>query len=216
MLQKPRSPHEYRAGLLDLLGDVDRLEELLNRMLRLARAEQQAADGGPPALELADLASTCEMAVARIRNLATARGVEVQLAGEAGGDVQADPEDLELVWVNLLENAIQHSPPGSAVRLQLERTADHVSVSVQDTGAGIAPEDLPYIFQRFRRGDRSRSRETGGFGLGLAIAKAIVEAYGGTIHAASTVHEGTHVWARLPLAHQTRPNSSTIASPKVF
>lgn len=211
LLQKPRSPHEYRAGLLDLLGDVDRLEELLNRMLRLARAEQQAADGGQPSLETADLASTCEMAVARIKNLAVARGVEVQLAGEGGGEVHADPDDLELVWVNLLENAIQHSPPGSLVRLQLERTADNVSVSVHDTGAGIAPEDLPYIFERFRRGDRSRSRETGGFGLGLAIAKAIVEAYGGTIHAASTLHEGTHVWVRLPLAHQ-----STLASSKVF
>src|SRR6185437_3007319 len=109
LLQKPRSPHEYRAGLLDLLGDVDRLEELLNRMLRLARAEQQAADGGPRTLEVADLASTCEMAVARIKSLAAARGVEVQLASNGSAEVNADAEDLELVWVNLLENAIQHS-----------------------------------------------------------------------------------------------------------
>jgi signal transduction histidine kinase len=216
LLQKPRSPHEYRAGLLDLLSDVDRLEELLNRMLRLARAEQRAADGGPPALEPADLASTCEMAVARIKNLATARGVEVQLASDGRGEVHADAADLELVWVNLLENAIQHSPPGSVVGLQLERMAGHVSVSVQDRGEGIAPEDLPYIFERFRRGDRSRSRQTGGFGLGLAIAKAIVEAYGGTIQAASMLHQGTRVWVRLPLADQTRHNSSTIPSPKVF
>ncbi len=215
LLQKPRSPHEYRAGLLDLLGDVDRLEELLNRMLRLARAEQQAADGGPPTLEVADLASTCEMAVARIRNLAAARGVEVQLASEVSAEVRADAEDLELVWVNLLENAIQHSPPGSVVRLQLERMANNISVSVQDWGTGIAPDDLPYIFERFRRGDRSRSRETGGFGLGLAIAKAIVEAYGGTIQATSTLHQGTRVWVRLPLLEHVEPKSSTIATPEI-
>ncbi len=215
LLQRPRSPHEYRAGLLDLLGDVDRLEELLNRMLRLARAEQQAADGGQLTTEVADLASTCEMAVARIKNLAAARGVEVQLAGAGSTEVHADAEDLELVWVNLLENAIQHSPPGSVVRLQLERMADHISVNVQDRGTGIAPEDLPYIFERFRRGDRSRSRETGGFGLGLAIAKAIVEAYGGTIQATSTLHEGTRVWVRLPLIEHVEPKSSTIASPEI-
>lgn len=214
LLQKPRSPHEYRAGLLDLLGDVDRLEELLNRMLRLARAEQHAADGEPRTQEVAELASTCEMAVARIKNLAASRGVEVQLTGDGGGEVRADPEDLELVWVNLLENAIQHSPPSSTVRLRLERNPEGACISVQDWGTGIAPEDLPYIFERFRRGDRSRSRTTGGFGLGLAIAKAIVEAYGGVIEAESTLHEGTCIWVRLPLSKQTDLDSSAVTSPE--
>ena len=214
LLQKPRSPHEYRAGLLDLLGDVDRLEELLNRMLRLARAEQQAADGVQPTLEVADLASTCEMAVARIKALASARGVEVRLASTGGGEVYADPEDLELVWVNLLENAIQHSPPGSPVNMQLSREENCFLISVKDWGTGIAPEDLPYIFERFRRGDRSRSRETGGFGLGLAIAKAIVEAYRGTIWAESTLHEGTCAWVRLPLSRQAESESSAVTSPE--
>src|SRR6185437_15941291 len=214
LLQKPRSPHEYRAGLLDLLGDVDRLEELLNRMLRLARAEQQAADGGQQTLEVADLASTCEMAVARIKALAMARGVEVQLSSEGGGEVNADADDLELVWVNLLENAIQHSPPASVVRLQFQREGDSACVNVRDWGTGIAPEDLPYIFERFRRGDRSRSRETGGFGLGLAIAKAIVEAYGGSIRAESKLHEGTCVWVQLPLTKVAEARTSAVTSPE--
>jgi len=69
---------------------------------------------------------------------------------------------------------------------------------------------LPYIFERFRRGDRSRSRETGGFGLGLAIAKAIVEAYGGTIQAESKLLEGTCVWVRLPLSKAAEPKSSPV------
>jgi signal transduction histidine kinase len=181
-------------------------------MLRLARAEQQAADGGPRTLERADLASTCEMAVARIKSLAAARAVAVQLDVQDSGEVQADAEDLELVWVNLLENAIQHSPPGSAVRLRLERVDDTACVIVQDWGTGIAAEDLPYIFERFRRGDRSRSRETGGFGLGLAIAKAIVEAYGGTIQAESTLQEGTRVWVRLPISQQSESQSAAVES----
>lgn len=216
LLQKPRSPHEYRAGLLDLLGDVDRLEQLLNRMLRLARAEQHAHDGNQPTFEAADLASTCEMAVARIRNLAATRGVEVEFLSAGAAQVHADPEDLELVWVNLLENAIQHSAPGSPVRLEVQQQEDGILVLVQDWGSGIAPEDLPHIFERFRRGDRSRSRATGGFGLGLAIAKAIVEAYGGTIQAASTPREGTRVWVRLPLSSRRSARQSTVSSPSAL
>ena len=216
LLQKPRSPHEYRAGLLDLLGDVDRLEQLLNRMLRLARAEQHAHDGNPLAFEPADLASTCEMAVARMRNLAAARGVDVQWLSAGAVEVHADPEDLELVWVNLLENAIQHSPPGSSVRLELQHQGDRAIVTVQDWGSGIAAEDLPHIFERFRRGDRSRSRATGGFGLGLAIAKAIVEAYGGAIGATSTPREGTRVSVRLPLHSPRTLSRSSVPSPSAL
>ena len=85
---------------------------------------------------------------------------------------------------------------------------DRVRVSVEDQGSGISAEDLPYIFERFRRGDASRSRETGGFGLGLAIARAIVEAYGGTIQASSTVGHGTCVSVRLPVSISTRPSAT--------
>jgi two-component system sensor histidine kinase BaeS len=96
----------------------------------------------------------------------------------------------------------------------LERTADSACISVQDWGTGIAPQDLPYIFERFRRGDPSRSRETGGFGLGLAIAKAIVEAYGGNIQAKSTQQEGTCIWVSLPFSKQAEPDSSAVPSPE--
>src|SRR5207302_940797 len=96
----------------------------------------------------------------------------------------ADSADLELIWINLLENAVQHSPPESVVHIHLCEEGDSASVCVRDSGLGIGEADLPHIFERFRRGDPSRSRATGGFGLGLAIAKSIVEAYGGTIVAA--------------------------------
>jgi len=93
-----------------------------------------------------------------------------------------------LVWVNLLQNAIQHSPTGSTVT-----GPDTVSIAIEDSGTGIPTEHLPYVFERFRRGDPSRSRTTGGFGLGLSICKAIVEAYDGHIDIESADGAGTRV-----------------------
>ena len=115
--------------------------------------------------------------------------------------LHADPEDLELIWVNLLENAVQYSPAGSKVTVRIDRDASAgVRISVEDSGPGIPPEELPYIFERFRRGDPSRARATGGFGLGLAICKALVTALGGRIEAANRPGTGTRVCVQLPAA----------------
>ncbi len=208
LLQSPRSPQEYREGLQQLLEDVERLEDLLNRMLRLARAEQWAAEGLQGQFDNTDITSTCEMAIARIKSLAASRDVKVELMANGTAELPADPADLELVWVNLLENAIQHSPAGSAVRMRLEVETVSACVSVEDSGSGIAPDQLPYIFERFRRGDPSRARATGGFGLGLAIAKAIVDAYRGNITASSVLGQGTRISVQLPLVRDAKPNAN--------
>jgi signal transduction histidine kinase len=114
--------------------------------------------------------------------------------------LQADPEDLELIWVNLLENAVQYSPVGSKVAIHVDRNGGSTAcVSVQDSGPGIPEEQLPHVFQRFYRGDPSRSRATGGFGLGLAICKAIVTAYGGQIQATNRIDNGTDIKVELPI-----------------
>ena len=113
--------------------------------------------------------------------------------------MHADPEDLQLVWINLLENAVRYSPEGGSVEVAVERSGDGAAQIVfQDHGVGIAPADLPHVFERFYRGDPSRNRTTGGFGLGLAIAKALVEAYGGTITAESAPGQGTRMMVNLP------------------
>ena len=199
LLTKPRTAAEYRAGLARMSEDGDRLEELLDRMLRLARVEQWAADGGQPAWERVELASTCEMAVARITRLAATRHVELHFAASDSAFVKADPADLELVWSNLLENAVHASSAGSSVRITLQNEGDHACVTVSDSGCGIAEDELPHIFERFRRGDPSRSRATGGFGLGLAIVHSIVQAYKGSITVKSELGEGTHMIVCLPL-----------------
>ncbi len=201
LMQRPRSSEEYRVGLEESLEDLERLERLLQWMLRLARAEQWAHGALRRDLELVDVAGTCEEAIERLRGLALARHATIHLASEGPAMLRADPEDLQLVWVNLLENAVRYSPEGAAVEVSVSRNnGGPARVVFEDHGAGIPPEDLPHIFDRFYRGDPSRTRSTGGFGLGLAIAKALVEAYGGTISAASTPGQGTRMTVELPVS----------------
>ncbi len=103
--------------------------------------------------------------------------------------------------MNLLENAVQNSPPGSAVTMRLQQGPGATAqVSVRDSGPGIAPADLPHIFERFRRGQSDPARSTCGFGLGLAICKAVVGAYGGTIEAANLPDRGAEFRVNLPVS----------------
>lgn len=200
LLQKPRSSTEYEAGLTQSLEDVERLENLLQGMLRLARAEQWAYGTLKRNLESVDVASTCEDAIEGLRGLAHAHHADIKLNAEDGIVCRADAEDLQLVWINLLENAVRYSPQGTTVNVKVARSNHKARVVVEDQGPGIPAEELPLIFERFHRGDASRNRKSGGFGLGLAIAKALVEAYGGTITPESAVGRGTRMVVDLPLS----------------
>jgi signal transduction histidine kinase len=199
LLQRPRSPEEYRARIEESLDDVERLEKLLQSMLRLARAEQWAAGGLHRDLDSVDIATTCATAIDRLRGLIHERPTQMQLQTNGPVCVRADAEDLELIWVNLLENAIRYSPEGSTVRISAVASDGNAVVRIEDQGVGISAEELAHVFERFHRGDASRARETGGFGLGLAISKALTEAYGGTISAQSRVGQGTCITVQLPL-----------------
>lgn len=197
LLQRPRDPAEYRAAAEATLQDTERLEHLLQRMLRLARldADVDSRPSGPA--PLSEAGATLAAALERTRPLAAARQVELHAPGGTGsGLVPLEADDLEQVWVNLLENAIQHSPPGSGVAVGCDRDASGLRISVRDHGSGIPSDDLPHIFDRFRRGP-----ESPGFGLGLAIARAIVESGGGRISAQSSP-AGTIMIVHLPV--QTR------------
>ena len=202
LLQRPRSSEEYRAGVQASLQDLDRLEQLLQWMLRLARAEQWAQDAQRRELEVIDINSTCEEAVERIRSLAQSRNTTIHLATNGPVPFRADPEDLHLVWTNLLENAVRYSPEGSSVEVAVASVEHKARITFQDHGAGISAGDLPRIFERFYRGDPSRTRATGGFGLGLAIVKALVEAYGGSIAAESSPGGGTRMTVELPVSQR--------------
>jgi signal transduction histidine kinase len=203
LLHRPRTESEYLGGLEHLLEDCARLEDLLERMLRLARIEQwaehRAEHASPDSTGITELSSTCETAMARMKALADAREITLELVGQSAVHLRADPEDLELIWTNLLENAIQYSPPASKVVMRVQGNGSgFTQVSIEDSGPGIPPTELPHIFERFHRGDPSRARSTGGFGLGLAISKTLVEAYGGRIEARNRHERGAEVCVELP------------------
>jgi two-component system OmpR family sensor kinase len=199
LLQRPRAAEEYRAGLEQALDDMARLEQLMHSMLRLARAEQWAAGSSRRDLEAVEVAATCESALERLAPVARERGVTIQFTSNGPMPMRADADDLELVWSNLLENAIRFSPAGGEVQLRARSDGRRGYVAVEDQGPGIPPSELAHLFERFHRGDSSRARDTGGYGLGLAISKALIEAYGGTITPESGAERGTRMVVEVPL-----------------
>ncbi len=118
-----------------------------------------------------------------------------------GDDSHATPDPVRLRQLagNLVSNAVRHTAPGGSVTLTSRLHAGTLTIDVTDTGIGIAPEDLPQIFDRFWRADKARSRNTGGSGLGLAIARDLVQAHGGDLTVASTVGVGSTFTVRLPV-----------------
>ena len=199
LLQRPRTSDQYRAGLGEALDDMARLEKLLHSMLRLARAEQWESGNLRRDLAPVDVGVTCQVAIDHLQAVAEQRGVKIDFTANGPMRMPADADDLELVWSNLLENAIRFSPAGETVRISVHSNGGRGYVEVADQGPGIPPSEIPHIFERFHRGDASRARDTGGYGLGLAISKALIEAYGGTIEPRSRPGEGTRMIVSLPV-----------------
>jgi heavy metal sensor kinase len=197
-LQRPRTADEYQHELRRALEDVARLENLTHSMLRLARAEQLQS-GQRTDLQTVDLAASCESCAERWRPIANAKSVIIEVQSDGEPQVKGDPDDLDIIWNNLLDNAIRYSPTGGKVRMSIARKNGSAHIEVEDQGPGIREQDLQRIFDRFHRSDASRSRETGGYGLGLAISKAMVEAYGGHIDAKSRSGSGTTFYVELPV-----------------
>lgn len=195
---RPRTPAEYQVGLERCLADTGRLEELVAKMLTLARVESAVAASTPPASS--DAVKCVEETMREMETVAALRQIRVDKTAPDHASVPLTAEDCQLVVSNLLLNALQHSPPGSQVQLNLSVMNDAVEMRVADHGEGIDPAVQPHVFDRFFRGDPSRSRTTGGAGLGLAICKAVVEKAGGSITLASTPGQGTIVTVRLPHA----------------
>jgi signal transduction histidine kinase len=205
---KRRSAQEYQAGLERCLADSLRLESLVADMLALARAESATPEGAPQ--PRVDLAACVRHVVAQLETVAALRQVRVDPPGIAAAgavetvNVSVPPEDCGLLVSNLLLNALQHSPAGAVVEVQLTAEDGLARLVISDQGDGIPAEALPHVFDRFYRGDPSRTRNTGGTGLGLAIARAIVNKAGGTISIASPAASnlpgrGTTVTVTLPV-----------------
>lgn len=185
----------YLEGMLD--GVVEPSVEVLGRMQREVRRLQRLVEdlqevsrveAGQVTLHLrpTPLAEVLEAVLARLRPQFDDKGVELSVELPGGlPAVMADPDRVAQVLTNLLGNALQHTPAGGRVTVRACRMDGEVSLSVTDTGIGIPPEHVPHVFERFYRVDRSRSRRGGGAGIGLTIAKGLVELHGGRIWAES-------------------------------
>jgi PAS domain S-box-containing protein len=140
-------------------------------------------------------------AIATVQPAADAKGVRLQTIVDFGvGPISGDPDRLQQVLWNLLTNAVKFSGRGGRVQVRLERVNSHVEVSVSDTGVGIPPDFLPFVFERFRQADAGTTRKAGGLGLGLAIVRHLVEMHGGTVDATSAgENAGATFRVRLPL-----------------
>jgi CheY-like chemotaxis protein len=142
-------------------------------------------------------------AVDAVAPAADAKGVRIETAlDQTASPVSGDPERLQQVLWNLLSNAVKFTNRGGRIRVTLQRANAHVEVAIADTGIGIAPEFLPHVFERFRQADAATTRERGGLGLGLSIARQLSEMHGGTLNAASEgLGRGSTFRLTLPLMH---------------
>lgn len=191
-LRHDRSPGEYRVALTEIAAETDRLSRLADGLLLLARADADAVVLTPRSVHVPELAAWLRD---RFMQPARDRGLVLRVES-AETMVWGDPDRLRQLITNLVNNALAHTPPGGSVEIRWRPAGPGTELEVTDTGCGIAAEDLPHVFDRFYRG--ANHDRTQGAGLGLAIAKWIVQAHQGTIGIASEQGHGTTVSVWLP------------------
>jgi heavy metal sensor kinase len=205
-LQDQRSPAEYRDVIGSMLEEVDRLTRLSESLLVLSRG-----DAGHVSLHKEDISlfQIAKGAVASVEVLAEEKHQKIDIQGDENLFVSADRLILRQAIINLLDNAIKYSPPESRILVRVEGPAKGgVFLEVVDQGPGIPVEHQPYVFDRFYRVDKARTREWGGAGLGLSIGRWAVEAHGGEISLKSEEGRGSTFRISLP-AVQHSPTSSS-------
>ena len=195
-LQDQKSPAEYRDVIGSMLEEVDRLTRLVESLLVLSRA-----DAGHAQLQRTEvsLLALAQEAGALVEVLAEEKEQRIEIGGDATTVVSVDRLILRQAIVNLIDNAIKYSPAKSRILVRVPNSdASHAMLEVVDQGPGIPPEHTTHIFDRFYRMDAARSREWGGAGLGLSIARWAVEAHAGEIGGRSCEAQGSVFWIRLP------------------
>jgi two-component system OmpR family sensor kinase/two-component system sensor histidine kinase BaeS len=185
------------SHLQPILEQTELLTYLVEDLRTLAQAEAGQLDLDRQAVDVGEL---LQEAVLAFENQSAERRIRLSLEVPDGlPRVSADGRRLAQVLGNLLTNALRHTPEGGQVTISAAAARGAVRLAVTDTGTGIPADELPHVFDRFWRGDKSRSRAGGGVGLGLAIARQFIELHGGTIGAESTPGQGASFWFTLPV-----------------
>ena len=194
-LSQVRSPEEYQETIEVSLKAAERMTNLVNGLLALARLDSSNADFHLKQINLSDLASESVSLLAAI-----ALEKQISLVSDLHSvQIFGNPESLSRMIDNLITNAILYNKPGGKVFITLKSHDDKAVLEIKDTGVGISEEHLPFIFERFYRVDKARSRLSGGSGLGLAICKGVIEKHNGTITVQSVLGEGTTFQIKLPI-----------------
>ena len=194
-LSNDRSAAEYKQALALILDESRRLSRLVDDLLNLARADAGRVKLQVQEFYLNDLLAECCRSV---QTLAGARHISLECLCRDDVAFRGDEELIRRMVMNLIDNAIRYTPEGGRVTAAIETTSAGVALRISDTGAGIAPEAAPHVFERFYRGDKARSRQDGGFGLGLAIVKWIAESHHGSVELASAPGAGSTFTVTLP------------------
>jgi signal transduction histidine kinase len=194
-LRGPGDVERYREALADCIEESDRVLVMLNTLMDISEAESGAM---PLVRETLSLGEVVERSIELYRDVAEAKGITLNVAGDPEAIVSGDRVRLEQVAANLIDNAVKYTLAGGRVTASVRRAGPRVELVVEDTGAGIPADELPRIWQRLFRGDRSRTER--GLGLGLSLVKAIVEAHGGTVAVASEPGRGSTFTITLPAA----------------
>jgi histidine kinase len=193
-----------------LYKEADRLYRLVQDLQELSRLDAGQVQLDPHPIHVADL---IKGVVGRFRPQFDGKGVRLTSSvADDAGMVLGDPDRLFQVLLNVLSNALHYTPAGGAVEVAAFMERGQVCIAVRDTGIGIAPEHLGHIFGRFYRVDKSRSRTGGGTGIGLTIARSLVEVHGGAIAITSAVGLGSTVTVALPAYEPADQRSQAVAA----
>jgi heavy metal sensor kinase len=195
-LQKERPPSDYRQSLEIASREARQMSSLIDKLLTLARADAGKEQWNFAEVDLGKLVSNLST---DIEILCQEKGLSFQLGETQDLVVKGDEARLRELFMNLVDNAIRYTPAPGTVSVSLRRKGQMAVFTITDTGIGIPAKDIPFIFERFYRVDKSRSRTEGGSGLGLAICQHIVEAHGGKIEVESQVGAGSTFSVWLPL-----------------
>ena len=187
---------EYAENIREAAG---KLSALISNILKLNKLENQRID---PEIESYDLCGQLEECILQYEELWDEKELELEVDIEEGAVIQADPSLMELVWNNLISNAIKFTELGGKVTIRQTGTSDHVEVSVSDTGCGMSRESVRHIFDKFYQGDTSHSKE--GNGLGLALVRRILDLMNGEIRVISEKGKGSTFTVKLPRQKEKR------------
>jgi heavy metal sensor kinase len=198
-LRTSQTVADYREAQEEILSELEKTSSLIEKLMLLARAD--AGVGGLQRIPI-NLAECLRDACKDGRILAEAK--QLKFAANIDGQdllVEGDSHALHRLFLILIDNAVKYTPPGGSITLGLRRNNGSAVAEFWDSGIGVSADELPHIFERFYMADKARSRELGGVGLGLSIARWVAEAHGGSIEVQSTPGSGSVFRVRLPLLH---------------